>query len=149
MTEKIPRILVNSLADGTWKLVSPDALRRCLGEDLDDLKLFEDLDTMLLMSAILDNAGFVDDPAFCMTRERNLAADDLRLEFPRALFIAGSIVPGDDVFVAIQRTDSEEYDPPVLVLDYRKAVPARWTKRGKLSEFIRAICSEGTSETPF
>lgn len=139
MTKNIPRILADSLADGSWKQVTPDALRRCLGEDLDDLKLLDDLDTMLRVSIEVDNAGYVDNPAFGMTRERKLVADDPRLEFPRALFIACSIIPGDDVLVAIQRGDSEEYDPPVLVLDYRNGVPARWTERGKLSELIHAI----------
>ncbi len=45
---KAPRILVDSVNDGTWRSPSPDALRRCLGDDLDDLQLFEGLELMVL-----------------------------------------------------------------------------------------------------
>jgi hypothetical protein len=139
MNYQPPRILIDSLSKGTWKQVTPDAIRRCLGDDLDDLKLFDSLYLMELMSSVLDNAGYVNDPGFCMNREDNLAPEDPRLEFPRALFIAGSIVPGDDVFVAIRREDSDEYDPSVLVLDWRRKAPYRWTERGRLSELISCI----------
>lgn len=139
MTQTLPRLLIDSIADGSWKHVSADVLRRCLGSDLDDLELYTTLDRMLWMFATLDNAGFVDDPEFCMTREHHLESEDPRLVYPRALFIGASTVPGDDMFVAIQQEDCEEYDPPVLVLDWRKDVPARWTARGKLSELIHGI----------
>ena len=139
MNYAVPKILVDSLADGSWKHVFPDVLRRCLGNDLDDLKLYENIHAMLCISANLDEAGYVDDPEFCMTRARNLTSEDPRLDFPRALFIAGSVVPGDDVFVAIHQEESEEYDPPVLVLDWQREVPSRWVERGRLSELISGI----------
>ncbi|MEL6895596.1 MAG: hypothetical protein AAFP90_05780 [Planctomycetota bacterium] len=139
MKYSIPKVLVDFLADESWSEISPDDLRRCLGSELDDLQLYESVELMLQVSANLDSAGYVDDPEFCMTREQGLAPDDPRLEFPRALFIGGSTVPGDDVFVAIQQEDSEDYDPPVLVLDWRKEVPSRWTERGKLSELLDGI----------
>ena len=142
MTEKIPKILVDSFANGNWKQVSPNVLRRCLGEELDDLKLFENLDMMRHASADLDHGGYVDDPEFCMARKQDIGLDDPRLEFARALFIGGSIIPGDDVFVAIRLEDSEEYDPSVLVLDWRNSAPNRWTKRGNLSDLICGIGSE-------
>jgi hypothetical protein len=139
MDYKPPKLLVNSLLNSAWEQVSPDDVRRCLGDDLDDLKLFGSLDHMEIISGILDRAGYVDQPAFCMARAENVTGKDPRLEFPRALFIGGSIVPGDDVFVAIRREVSDEYDPPVLVLDWRKEAPYRWTERGKLSGLINCI----------
>jgi hypothetical protein len=139
MDYKPPRIFIEALAIGTWKPVAPNVLRSCLGDELDDLKLFESLFSMEITSGDLETTGYVDDPSFCMTREANRSAEDPRLEFPRALFIAGSIVPGDDVFVAIRREDFDDYDPPVLVLDWRKKAPYRWTERGRLSELIRCI----------
>ena len=139
MNFKPPRILIESLSTGTWKPVAPNVVRRCLGDDLDDLKLFESVYDMELISGTLESAGYVDQPGFCMTREVNRSSEDPRLEFPRALFIAGSIMPGDDVFVAIRREDFDEYDPPVLVFDWRKKAPHRWTERGRLSELINCI----------
>jgi hypothetical protein len=143
MQLKDPRMLVDSIANGTWKSVSPDSLRRYLGEDLDDLQLFEGLQAMDLIAQNLDHAGFVDHPEFCMTRSVTVQSDP-RLNFNHALFIGGSVIPGDDVFVAILRKEFEEYDPPVLVLDWRKSVPDRWTERCKLSDLIRGIraCDE-------
>ncbi|MDX1948177.1 MAG: hypothetical protein SFU86_22495 [Pirellulaceae bacterium] len=99
MVGRIPKLLIHAIADGTWKQVTPDALRKFLGEDLDDLKLCDNVDAMLRISTEIDNAGYVDDPEFCMTRIRHTESIDLRTEFPRALFIAASIRAGDDVFV--------------------------------------------------
>lgn len=101
---------------------------------------------MSLISDNLDHAGYVDHPGFCMTRDAEINQDDPRLNFTRALFIGGSIHPGDDVFVAIQRQEFEEYDPSVLVLDWRKSAPDRWTERCKLSELIKGICACDESE---
>jgi hypothetical protein len=139
MDFKPPKILIEALAFGRWKPVAPNVLRRCLGDELDDLKLFESLFGMEIVAGDLETAGYVDHPAFCMTRDANRSPEDPRLEFPRALFIAGSIESGDDVFVAIRREDFDEYDPTVLVLDWRKKAPYRWTERGRLSELIRCI----------
>jgi hypothetical protein len=91
------------------------------------------------MSGILKAGRFVDDPVFCMTREVDRPSEDPRLEFPRALFIAGSIMPGDDSFVAIRRENLDEYNPPVLVFDWRETAPHRWAERGTLSELIKGI----------
>jgi hypothetical protein len=136
---KTPRILVNSIENGEWRSPSPDVLRLCMGEDLDDLSLFESLYYMSVMSEVLDHAGFVDHQGFCMTRDAEINREDPRLNFSRALFIGGSIHPGDDVFVAIHREEVEDYDPPVLVLDWRKSTPHRWTERCKLSDLIKGI----------
>lgn len=139
MPYKPPSILVDALSNGTWKQVAPNVLRHCLGDDLDDLKLFDSLHLLEIMSSVVDRAGYVDHPSFCMTREENRAKEDPRLEFPRAMFIAGSIVPGDDTFVAIRQQESDDYDPPVLVFDWDKEEPYRWTERGKLSGLINCI----------
>jgi hypothetical protein len=114
-----------------------------LGDDLDDLQLFEGLELMSLVADNLDHAGFVDHPGFCMTRDNNADQSDPRLCFPRTLFIGGSIVPGDDVFIAIQQEETDDYDPFVLVLDWRMSAPHRWSRRGKLSELISGLRSEG------
>lgn len=142
MSLKAPKILVDSIGNGNWKPVSPDVLRRCLGSDLDDLRLFQGLEEMHLIAENLQHAGFVDHPEFCMTRGRTNQSDP-RLDFDQALFIGGSIIPGDDVFVAIQQKEFDEYDPPVLVLDWNKVAPNRWSERGKLSELISGIRAEG------
>jgi hypothetical protein len=134
-----PRILREAIENGKWRSVSPDTLRGCLGGDLDDLRLLEGLQVMSLFSANLDHAGYVDHPAFCMTRKLEVSKDDPRLSFHRALFIGCSTIPGDDVFIAIQKEESEEYDPWVLVLDWREESPNRWTQRGRLSELIRGF----------
>jgi len=147
MNLRAPKILVDSIENGTWKSVSPDTLRRCLGEELDDLQLFEGLPFMYLIAENLDHAGFVDHPEFCMTRART-KMNDPRLDFSRALFIGGSIVPGDDVFIAIQLEEFEEYDPPVLVLDWRRSAPDRWAERGKLSDLISGIHEKSKEEHP-
>lgn len=142
MTKEIPRILADSMANGSWKNVSPNVLRRCLGEELDDLQLFESIFEMQHVFDQLDYSGIFDLPGFCMTREDSIELNDPRLEYSRALFIGGSVIPGDDVFVAIRLEDYKEYDPPVLVLDDRKHPPNRWRQRGRLSDLIKGISSE-------
>jgi hypothetical protein len=63
----MPKMLIDALADGSWKNVSPDVLRRCLGDELDDLQLFESTSVMKRLATNLEEAGYVDDPQFCMT----------------------------------------------------------------------------------
>ena len=94
---------------------------------------------MKLMSKDLNKASFVDDPQMCITRDEKAASGDPRLEFPRALFIAVSTEIGDDVLLAMRMEESDEYDPPVLIFDWREKVPYRWTEQGKLSELINCI----------
>lgn len=139
MNSRIPRILIDAHAKGTWKQVPPGVLRRCLGDDLDDLELFESVDVMFQISSQLDKAGYVDDPEFCMRRDHDSDGRDERLDFSHALFLGGAIVPGDDVFIAIIRSSFEDDDPPALVFDWQKSIPRRWTVRGKLSELIEGV----------
>lgn len=143
MNYKPPNILVEAISKGTWKRVAPDVLRRYLGDDLYDLRLFESLSAMEAMSGNLNRPIFLDDPIFCITREENTAPDDPKLEFPRALFIAVSTEIGDDALIAIRQEETDEYDPAVLVFDWRQKVPYRWSKRGKLSELISCLGVEG------
>lgn len=142
MNYKPPKILVEALGSGQWKSISSDALRRFLGDDLDDLELFQGLHQMMVYGEVLLHAKYVNMPQFCMTQETNLASDDPRLEYSRAFFIAASIVPGDDVFVAIRQEVFEDYDPEVLVFDWRKEAPHRWTGRGRLSTLIARVAAE-------
>jgi hypothetical protein len=134
-----PRILVDAISEGIWKHATPDSIRRCLGDDLYDMSVFEGVSEMEAMSGSLDEAIFLDDPIFCVAREENAQPDDPRLEFPRALFIGVSINVGDDTLIAIRQEKADEYDPFVLVFDWRQKVPYRWTKRGRLSELIRCL----------
>lgn len=145
MKYQIPKLLVDSIARGIWRDPNPDGLRRLLGDDLPDLELFEDIDAMRRISNRLDAAGYVDDPEFCMARESDLATDDPRLVFERALFIGGSIIPGDDVFV-VADIGSAECDPPILVFDWERSVPDRWVGRGKLGVLIQGLCSDDRSK---
>lgn len=126
---------------GSFKSPDPDFLRRHFGGNVPEMKLFGDIDKMEEVANQLDAAGYVEDPEFCMVREPQILADDCRLVFERALFIAGSIVPGDDVFIAVD-LGSEEEDPPVFVFDWDRNVPERWVKKEHLSEFLRVCAME-------
>jgi len=136
MKYRIPDTLSDSIMKGNLKSLDTDFLRRHFGGNLPAMKLFGDIDTMEAVADQLDAAGYVDDPEFCMARETTALTDDRRLIFERALFIAGSIVPGDDVFIAVD-LGSQEVDPPVFVFDWDRNVPERWVKREHLSELLR------------
>lgn len=138
MTFNIPKMLLDSLAEDSWRNASPDILRTCLGGELDDLHLYQDIETMQRVATSFDESGIVDDPEFCMVRRRT-TGDDLRLDLSRALFIGGSVFPGDDVYLALMREELTDYDPPVFVLDWRRSVPSRWHIRGSLSDLITGI----------
>ena len=138
MNDPIPDVLVDAIADGVWKNPGPDVLRQLLGDSLPDLKLFENIDKIKGMSNRLDNAGYVDDPQFCMARESEVEKDDPRLIFDRALFVGGSIYPGDDVFVAAD-LGLAEADPPIFVFDWERDVPHRWVGRGTLGELAQRL----------
>jgi hypothetical protein len=143
----VPKLIADAIAAGTWRDCGPEVLRQLLGEDLElpDLQLFESAEAMRGVSVQLDSGGYVDDPQFCMVRrEADLVMPgDVRLVFERALCIAGSTVPGDDVIVAVQVSNDED-DPNILVFDWRKPVPDRWIVRGRLSDFVQGLAA-GTS----
>jgi hypothetical protein len=107
------------------------------GGKLDDLELFEDITAMERVARHLDDAGYVDNQIFCMVRSANSfsSANDRRLVFERALFLGGSIIPGDDVFLAVH-PGREDADPELLVFDWEMPVPNRWVARGTLQGLI-------------
>ncbi len=142
MGNQIPRVMSDALTSGTWCDPGPDVLRTLLGQDLDlpDLELYKDIATMRRVSGQLADAGYVDDPEFCMVRDDSGlgAPGDERLVFESALFVGGSTVPGDDVFVALDLRGNHD-DPRVLVLDWRNPVPGRWVAIGPLSGFVASL----------
>ena len=142
MGRQIPRVLSEALTAKVWRDPGPDLLRAFLGHELDlsDLELFEDLEMMHNVSGQLDEAGYVDDPEFCMVREESdlAATGDGRLVFRSALFIGGSKMPGDDEFIALALRDGDD-DPRVMVLDWRKQAPDRWVAVGPLSDLIARL----------
>ena len=119
---------------------------KTVGSSLPDLELFEELDMMLSVGGQID-AGYVDDPEFCMVRDEsdlNAPGDD-RLVFNRALFIAVAKIPGDDVFVALDLRAGND-DPTVLVFDWRRPVPSRWVAVGLLSDFVASLSDSHDGE---
>lgn len=140
MKHELPKPLLTAIANGDWKNREPEVLRHLFESDLPDLKLFEDVAEMERVASQLDAAGFVDDPEFCMVRNSSQKSidSDPRLVFENALFIAGSIVPGDDVFVAIDLTQADS-DPQLLIFDWNEAAPARWVVSGTLGRLIHGL----------
>ena len=139
MQHQLPKLISEAIAAGTWQSLGPDDLRGLLGSDLGlpDLELFKEFSVMRRISDQLEVAGYVDDPEFCIVRESELAApqEDPRLVFEHALFIGGSTVPGEDVFVALHPSSDNE-DPRILVFDWRQPIPDRWADVGSLRNFI-------------
>jgi hypothetical protein len=70
--------------------------------------------------------------------ETGLPEGDDRLVFEQALFIAGAVYPGDDVFVAVARPSADE-DPLVFGLDWERPVPHRWVRLMRLSAFVAGL----------
>jgi hypothetical protein len=142
MRKEPPKLISDAIANGVWRTPRLGTLRSLVGHGLElpDLELFEEIDTMQRVSDQLNASGYVEDSEFCMRRTAGFGTEDLdpRLVFEDALFIAGSAVPGDDVFVAADlRSDSE--DPEILVFDWNRPVPQRWIVVGTLSELIEML----------
>lgn len=139
MNISLPKCVSEAMASGRWRNPSPAALRRALGEDLDlpDLELFESTGVMCQVADQVARGGYVDDPEFCMVWSGSAldGADDSRLVFPHALFVGGSVVPGDDVFVVLDLRGGHD-DPNVLVLDWHKPIPHRWVVAGTVNNVI-------------
>ncbi|MEM8607370.1 MAG: hypothetical protein AAGF92_09705 [Myxococcota bacterium] len=94
------------------------------------------------MARQVDVAGWIADAAFCMVRTVDdlNGSDDTRLVFDDALFIGGSVMPGDDVLVAIDL--NEDGDPPVFVFLWDNPIPSRWVHVGRLSRLLSGIQPE-------
>lgn len=135
----IPEILESSIDQGVWRNPGADVLRRLFGSNLLDMELFQDSNVMRNVADDIESGGYVDDPGFCFTRESRSVQSktDPRLVFEDMLFIAGSVFPGDDEFIAADLSDPG--DPTLYVFDWDRAVPNRWVARGNLSNLIQEL----------
>jgi hypothetical protein len=140
---EIPTAIADAIRAHSWRDPGPTALRQILKGvgDLPDLMLFGSLELMRRVSGMLESGGYVDDSEFCMVRSaKDLSSEtDQRLVFGRALFVAGSIVPGDDVFVAVG--DSTAEGGRILVFDWNRSVPTRWVPIMTVEEFCAALAA--------
>jgi hypothetical protein len=125
-----------------WRDPGPDALRDILGHEweLPDLQLFH-FEEMQAVAGDL-NATYVDLPQFCMTRNPTSGPSDPRLSLGSALIIAGSKVPGDDVFVAV---DFGSGAAAVRVFDWNSPMPDRWKHVMSFTEFAGQILRRSDS----
>lgn len=141
MKRRIPTALEAALSGGAWHNPGPDVLRAIfkLVGDLPDLQLYTELSTMVSVWNQVMQAGYVDDIQFCMVRKGSdlTSSEDPRLVMEDAMFVGGSIMPGDDVLVALDLRRDE--DPRLLVFDWSKAIPARWVEIGRLSEVVSEV----------
>jgi hypothetical protein len=140
MSDGLPRLLSDAIATGVWRNPGSPSVTAILGAQLDlpEMELFETRDVMLAVARQVAG-GLVDNPEFCMVRHQaDLGIDDHRLVCDRAIFVAGSTTPGDDVLAALDVRDEDE-DPPVVVLDWRMPIPRRWVLVGKLSELLQRL----------
>jgi hypothetical protein len=139
--DRLPAALA-PIHGAAWRDPGPDALRDILGRqwNLPDLELF-DFPRMQAVAGALD-AGYVDLPQFCMTR--GPASDsDPRLSLASALIIAGSKVPGDDVFVAADFRRGDEVS--VRVFDWDSEMPNRWRHVSSFTEFATEIARRASA----
>ena len=141
MGSRVPEQLRQAIESGAWTNPGPDVLRALFRiPELVDLELFEDLATMRAVAGQI--AGWVADVEFCMVRTGDdlNGSDDTRLVFDDTLFIGGSVVPGDDVLVALDL--SEDGDPAVFVFLWDNPIPSRWVPVGRLSRLLSDIQPE-------
>jgi hypothetical protein len=142
MTHAIHYRLAAAIASNLWHDPGPSELRRLFHRvaDLPNLKLYTTVSTMESARSQLDDAGYVDDPEFCLAR--NAAAlsgpGDSRLSFEDTVFLGGAVAPGDDVLIALDAREDVD-DPYVFVFDWSKSLPHRWVQVGSLSYLIDAL----------
>ena len=140
--DKIPHVLENALASGAWRDPGPKGLAAALGlaDEEVDLALFETREEMDSVALALDEEGYVRDAEFCMVLERKdrLDPEDGRLVFRDAIFLAGSRLPGDDVFVAVD-VSRPEPEQMVLLFDWSRSPPDRWVPVVSLLSFVGTI----------
>jgi hypothetical protein len=142
MSNGLPRMLSEAISKGIWRDSGSDASSKVFGVSLDlpELQLFESYESIRNVHEQIRSGGYVEDPEFCMVKQLTSKTNnsDPRLNFERAIFIAGSIVPGDDIFVVLD-LDSDKNDPDVLVFDWRKPIPDRWVKVMTLMQLINKL----------
>ena len=137
----IPTAIDNAIRHGTWRDPGSIALRGMLSgiPDIPKMSLFVTVDSMRSVSEMVESGGYVDDPEFCMVRHPRdrVSSADARLVFSRALFIAGSLTPGDDVFVAVDDVTSDA--PLVVGFDWSRPVPSRWIPLMTIDQFCDSL----------
>lgn len=124
---------------GIWRDPGPERLRRILGPayDLGDLTLFETIEHMERVTRELE--CYASQAAFCMRiSSMSGGPSDPRLTLDRALIVAGSRMPGDDVFVAVDPDERGE-GAGVLVFDWNSPVPYRWKRVMSLRTFVSRL----------
>jgi hypothetical protein len=129
-----------AIRSGVWRDVPSAVLVAALGGALDPMRLHTTIEEIVRATSHLAVADVVRIPDFCivLTYDELDGPGDARLPLDRALMIAGSIVPGDDVFaVAVKRDEGDE--PTVRVLDWNRPKPERWRTVGSLSDFIARL----------
>lgn len=136
-------LLDEAIANGCWLDPGSDKLKHILrlNEDEPDLVLFESREMMEKVSRDLYSGGYVDDPEFCMVRNK-IDADgpnDQRLVYTNALFVGGSKYPGDDVFLSIDISIPSE-EQIILWFDWSRRLPNRWKSVMSLSSFLEELC---------
>jgi hypothetical protein len=145
-----PILLEKAMIHGDWKNPGSEALRMLLGlrEDADELELYETREMMEHIGRQLDTAGYVDDPTFCMIRDLSAreGSNDPRLIYSQALFIGGSIWPGDDVLLAVDVSKPCE-EQTVFWFDWSRKSPHRWKPIMSLSSFLDALHTVEKIET--
>jgi hypothetical protein len=138
---RVPELLTDAVASGAWRDPGPETLRRVFHHvaNLPDLELFADVATMQGVGQQVSQAGFAEIDDFCMVRKASELAgtEDPRIALDSSLFLGGSIVPGDDVFVVLDLRDAE--DGQVLVFDWEREVPRRWVAVGSLRRVLEAL----------
>jgi hypothetical protein len=106
---------------------------------LPQMNLFSSLDQMRHVARCVECGGYIDIPGFCMVlNERDRATgDDPRLVFSRSLFVAGSTIPGDDVFVVA--SDCLTGSQQIIVFDWERPIPFRWVPVMLVDAFCIAL----------
>jgi hypothetical protein len=138
-----PLLLDEAITNGCWFDPGSDKLKYILrlNEDESDLVLFESREMMEKVSRDLDSGGYVDDPEFCMVRNKIEfnGPNDQRLVYTNALFVGGSKYPGDDVFLSID-VSIPSSKQMILWFDWSSMPPNRWKPIMPLSLFLEGLC---------
>lgn len=140
MSVSVPKSIEKAIREQAWGAAPSDRLSRILAPWLqgEQMELFPTVATMNAVHDQVASGDFASNPEFCLVQtEAELRKGDPRLPLDRALFIAGSRVPGDDVLVAVRCTG--EADPVVFVLDWERPRPHRWAAVMRIGEFVAQL----------
>lgn len=137
---QLPECLRQAMSQQRWRHPGAEAMRSLLSGTVSPppMRLFETWEEMQSVKEQIRLAGFVRDAEYCM-RQAGTADHgtlDPRLNFDRSVFVAGSIMPGEDVLVAFDESDT---DPFLKILDWSKPAPERWVRVTRLCSFVGSI----------